>query len=92
MLGVGGCAYGLVLLFLSARALGVGRVVISRLTWLAAGSAAYALSSLALDGQGGRDLVVAAVWSAIFWGGFFAAVPLLRSDVQLMFAKWKTLR
>lgn len=91
VLGVGGCIYGGVLLFFCTRALGVGHIVISRLVWLALGSAVYALCSLAFAEQGWLGLAAAVVWTALFWIGFVAVVPLLRSDAQLMFAKWRVI-
>jgi putative peptidoglycan lipid II flippase len=90
VLGVGGCAYGVVLLVLSARALDVWPVVVGRLAWLALGSVGYALSSLAVVGQGGLGMMEAALWFAAYWIAFITAVPVLRGDVRSIFARWRT--
>jgi putative peptidoglycan lipid II flippase len=87
-LGIGGCAYGLVLFALSARALGLGRIVVSRLVWLVLGSAGYALMSLALSTQGWLGIVGAVLWFATWWAGFIAFVPILRADARFMIKKW----
>jgi len=87
VLGLGGCAYSVVLLFLSAYELNVVNVIAHRLKFWAPGSIGYAISSLVLMKYGGANAPVAAVWAVIWWGIFVATVPTLKSDLFFLINK-----
>lgn len=87
VLGLGGCLYGLVLLFLTAKAFGMGRIVGSRLLLLSIGSAVYGFVALLVPARGWGGVVAATLLFILFWPAYIASVPVLRGDVRPLLSR-----
>jgi putative peptidoglycan lipid II flippase len=80
VLGLGSCAYGLVLMYCTAQALKVLEVIVWRVAWLTLGAVGYALCAQALPQEGISAIVSAGAAFAVYWAVFIAVLPLTRRD------------
>jgi putative peptidoglycan lipid II flippase len=85
VLGLGSCAYGLVLMLGAARALNVLSGIVIRLVWLAGGAAGYALCASALPQEGTLAIASSVVLFCVYWPAFVLTSPVMRRDARQCF-------
>jgi putative peptidoglycan lipid II flippase len=93
VLGLGSCAYGLVLMLGAARALDVLSDIVSRLIWLAGGALLYAVCASALPQEGIQAMAGSILLFCVYWTVFIMVSPPMRRDArQWISAVWTRAR
>ena len=87
VLGLGSCAYGIVLTGLTAHALGVLGVIVKRILMLSLGAAGYALLGTFLPQKGILAYLLAGALFTVYWLIFIVALPLMRVDAQRLLGR-----
>jgi putative peptidoglycan lipid II flippase len=82
VLGLGSCAYALVLMLGAARALNVLSDIVNRLTRLAGGAVLYAILASILPQEGIQAMAASVLLFCVYWPVFITASPLMRGDAR----------